>query len=239
MTIVQTPIRRNRPARQGGPTLPELRAMDDWQLARLGEKLGGLPVPGVRMTERQFFDWAFENVDAEWVDGEVILMAPASDAHEGIDEWLGRLLGEYIERRDLGILRRNMFLRLPRRRRLRVPDLMYVSTAHRGRVKPTLVDDAPDMIIEIVSPDSHNRDRREKYLEYEAGGVPEYWIIDPLTRTVSAYTLRGRKFEPIRPADDDRYDSAVLPGVFLRAKWLFAAQRPKVAQVLKEFGIKS
>ena len=164
-------------------------------------------------------------------------MAPASDAHEGIDEWLGRLLGEYVERRDLGILRRNMFLRLPRHRKLRVPDLMYVSAARRARVKPTLVDDAPDLIIEIVSPDSTNRDRREKYLEYQAGGVPEYWIIDPLTRTVSAYTLRGRKFAPIRPVDD-RYDSAVLPGVFLRAKWLFGAERPKVVQVLKEFGIK-
>ena len=95
----------------------------------------------------------------------------------------------------------------------------------------------PDLIIEIVGPDSTNRDRREKYLEYQAGGVPEYWIIDPLTRTVSAYTLRGRKFAPIRPVDD-RYDSAVLPGVFLRAKWLFGAERPKVVQVLKEFGIK-
>jgi Uma2 family endonuclease len=211
--------------------------MDPWQLAKLGERLRGSPVPGVRMGEREFVDWVFDHVDAEWVEGEVILMAPANRDHETLDEWLGRLLGEYVERTDAGILIRNMLLRFPRRRRLRVPDQMFVSKARAQRVRPTFVAGPPDLIVEFVSPDSRNRDRRDKYLEYEAGGVREYWIIDPMAQTLDAYTLKGRKYDEILPTED-RVDSAVLPGFYLRAKWLFGKQRPKVAQVLKEFGIK-
>src|SRR5207302_6232318 len=38
-----------------------------------------------------------------------------------------------------------------------------------------------------VSPESQSRDRREKYLEYEAAGIPEYRIADPLSRMLEAY----------------------------------------------------
>ena len=114
---------------------------------------------------------------------------------------------------------------------------MFISNTRRHRIRPTYIDGAPDLIVEIVSADSRNRDRRDKYFAYEAGRVREYWIIDPLLETLDVYALRGRKFEEIT-AVDDRIYSRVLPGLFLRAKWLFGKHRPKVAQVLKEIGIK-
>lgn len=215
---------------------PKVRAMDEEQLAELAERLNGAPVPGLRMSEREFVDWAFEHVDAEWVDGEVILMAPANDAHESVDEWLGRLIGEFSEQKGLGILRRNMFVRFAGQRRRRVPDLFFISTARRDRVRPTYVDGAPDLIVEIVSPDSQNRDRREKYLEYSTAGVREYWIIDPMSKTFDAYALRGRKYVALG-AGDGSVRSRVLTGFVMRAEWLFE-RRPTVAQVLKELAAK-
>lgn len=217
---------------------PNVRAMDEEQLAELAERLNGAPVPGLRMSEREFVDWAFDHVDAEWVNGEVILMAPANQEHETLDEWLGRLLGDFVEQRELGSLLRNMFVRFGKRRSRRVPDLMYISNARRPRIRPTYINGAPDLIVEFVSPDSRNRDRRDKYFDYEAGGVREYWIIDPMARSVDAYILRGRKYESI-PSVDDRIDSFVLAGMFLRTEWLFGKDRPKVAQVLKEFSDKA
>jgi Uma2 family endonuclease len=211
--------------------------MDAEQLAYMALQLDGNPVPGVRMTERQFVEWAFERVDAEWVNGEVILMAPASDAHSDLDVWVGSLIHQFNEARQLGVVRRDMFIRFARRKQRRVPDVMFISNARRQRIRSTYIDGAPDLIVEIVSPDSRNRDRRDKYFAYEAGGVREYWIIDPLLETLDVYALRGRKFEEITPVDD-RIDSRVLPGLFLRSKWLFGKQRPKVSQVLKEYGVK-
>jgi len=213
-----------------------LGAMSEDELADLAERLAGRPVPGVRWTERQFADWSFGRFDAEWADGEVILMAPVSDAHDDLDTWLITLLRTFVEARRLGVIRHNMFVRFPGQRRRRVPDLMFISEANRGRIRRTVVEGAPDLIIEIVSPDGQNRDRRDKYLEYAEAGVREYWLVDPLSQTLDAYALRSRKYRAIRPVEG-RTESKVLHGFFLRPEWLFGKACRPVAAVLKELGV--
>src|SRR5689334_11489142 len=69
---------------------------------------------------------------------------------------------------------------------------MFISETNRGRIRRTVVEGAPDLIVEIVSPDSQNRDRRDKYLEYGDAGVREYWLIDPLSQTLDAYAQMPR-----------------------------------------------
>src|SRR5688572_9889917 len=196
----------------------DVRAMDAEQLAELAQQLCGSAVPGVRMTEREFVEWSFGRVDAEWCDGEVILMPPVSDEHNDLDTWLTALVRMFIEARAGGFLRNNMFVRFPRRRRRRVPDLMYIAEAHAARLTPTLVDGPPDLIMEIVSADSRNRDRRDKYFDYETSGVREYWIIDPLMRTIDLYVLDGRTYRAV-DAGLGQFRSTVLEGFFLRDTW--------------------
>jgi Uma2 family endonuclease len=211
--------------------------MDSEQLAALAERLGGHPVPGVQMGEREFLDWSLNRHRAEWVDGEVILMAPANDEHDDLDVWLTALVRLFLEARPVGVVHRDMFIRLARRRRRRVPDLMYLSNANRGRIRETFIDGPPDLVFEIVSPDSQDRDRREKFQDYQAAGVREYWIIDPLSRRLDAYALQGRRYKQI-PLKDDRVESRVLAGFFLRPRWLFGRQLPRIVQVLKEMGVR-
>ena len=110
---------------------------------------------------------------------------------------------------------------------------MYIAEAHAARLTPTLVDGPPDLIMEIVSADSRNRDRRDKYFDYEASGVREYWIIDPLMRTIDLYVLDGRTYRAV-DAGLGQFRSTVLEGFFLRDTWLFGRSLPKVATVLKE-----
>jgi Uma2 family endonuclease len=43
--------------------------------------------------------------------------------------------------------------------------------------------------MEVIFPDSQSRDRRVKFLEYQSAGVREYWVIDPLSQVVEAYSL--------------------------------------------------
>lgn len=53
---------------------------------------------------------------------------------------------------------------------------------------------APDMVVEVLSPSSGNRDRLVKYQLYEAAGVREYWVVSPHERLVQVSLLRDGSY---------------------------------------------
>lgn len=179
---------------------------------------GGVPIPGT-MNEKQFEQWAFaaDGVRAEWVEGEVQVMSPASFNHLNLNGWLFRLLGDFVESRELGeVVGFDFMIRLGGGKSRRVPDIFFVAESRRALIRPTYLDGAPDLAVEIVSQDSPAREWREKYLEYEAAGVREYWIVDPFSSRVEANRLGGEgKFSRIEEVDG-KIASAVLDGFFLR-----------------------
>ncbi len=198
----------------------------------------GKVAPSLRMTEEEFVAWATDEVRAEWVDGEVILMPPVSLIHNRKSIWLSKLLGEFVERRHLGeILGPEFMIRLGSQRRRRVPDLLFVSTERQAQIRPNHLEGPPDLSLEIVSPDSQSRDRRDKYLEYEKAGVREYWIVDPLSQTVEAYTLGANKAYTLIPETEGRISSIVLPGFYLQPAWLWQEKLPDAIELLRGMGI--
>ena len=52
------------------------------------------------------------------------------------------------------------------------------------------------MVVEVLSPSTASIDRDRKLTLYAEHGVPYYWIVDPVGRTVEAYRLVGVKYEP-------------------------------------------
>ena len=199
----------------------------------------GTVLPKEYMTEREFVEWAFSDGDirAEWEGGKVILMAPVSDAEDDINGWLTTVLRTFVEVRDLGVIKGpNFFVRFATQKRRRIPDLLFVARARERLIHPTYFEGAPDAAFEIVSSDSQTRDRRKKYLEYEKAGVREYWMIDPTSETIEAYALKRGKYAEVL-ADEDAVRSIVLPGFFLKPKWLFRRPLPKVLAIQKELGL--
>ena len=91
------------------------------------------------------------------------------------------------------------------------PDLLYLTPEHRERVG-RMVEGAPDLIVEVLSPGTGRRDRGEKLRLYAESGVREYWLFDPALRQVDFLVNRGGRFE-VALALDGEYRSEVLPGV--------------------------
>jgi Uma2 family endonuclease len=186
------------------------------------------------MTEEQFVQWCDDQTWAEWIDGEVLLMSPVNIQHGELFVFLLRLLGDFVEHHDLGsVMTEPVHVRFAKLRRRRSPDIFFIASARQSIIRAQHIEGAPDLILEIVSPDSQSRDRREKFLEYQSAGVPEYWIIDPLSKTVEAYALAsGKKYHPI--PGKDRIPSQLLPGFFLKPAWLWNPKLPKVSACLRE-----
>jgi Uma2 family endonuclease len=215
------------------------QASDPQALLELAAELDGRPVPGVRMTERQFHDWCSGDVRAEWVKGEVIVMSPANTDHVDLTFWLASLIRLFAEARDLGrVLGIESQVRLANVPSRRNPDILFVSRSRASIIKRTFVDGAPDLVMEIVSPDSEGRDWREKYLEYEASGVREYWVIDPSSQRVEAYALGRDKSYRRLEERDEQIASKVLKGFYLRPKWLWRSPLPKIAPILRELRVR-
>jgi Uma2 family endonuclease len=119
----------------------------------------------------------------------------------------------------------------------REPDLLFIAQAHMARLKDIYVDGPPDLIVEIISPESAARDRGEKLYEYEAGGVPEYWLIDPLRKRAEFYRPGELGlYEPIFSGREGVFHSEAVPGFWLRVEWLWQEPLPKMDDVLLEVG---
>jgi Uma2 family endonuclease len=216
------------------------RSSDDLaELWELAERLQGLPIPGLRLSESQF-EAEFRDIKAEWVNGEVIIMAPVSREHADINGWLFRLICEFVEHHDLGqVFGTEYPMRLAFLRTWRVPDIMFVGKAKSSKLSNAYLDGAPDLAVEIISRDSESRDWRDKYGIYQAGGVREYWVVDPSGKRMDVYALgRSKKYSLIQPDDEGRIYSKVLKGLFVQPEWLWHSPLPKLGGVLKELKIR-
>lgn len=227
-----TVLKRSRPVSSDRGEISRLHRLDAQKLTELAEHLDGAPVPGVTLSEAEFADWCPNELRAEWVDGRVILLSPSNVEHDELSVWLIRLVGDYVDAHDLGAIYQNIFARFSGQRRRRVPDVMFVATDRLNLLKETYLDGAPDLLIEIVSPDSQSRDRREKYIEYEKAGVREYWIVDPFSKTIEVSRLDRKKFRRIEETDG-MIASSVLRGFRLKTAQLWQKPLPKVSAVLK------
>jgi Uma2 family endonuclease len=165
----------------------------------------------------------------EWVEGVVIRVSPSELTQTKLLHYLYQLLDAFFELRPIGtVIGQPFVMRLPAfPRRRREPDLLVVLKSNPHELKNTYMDGPADICIEIVSEDSVDRDHGDKFKEYEKGGVPEYWIIDPLRDESRFYRLNeaGRY---IRQAEDTEgsYRTPALPGLILHVPTLWQDELP-------------
>lgn len=178
-----------------------------------------------------------EDAHAERVDGRVILMSPASSDRQLLKIFLVQVLGLYLEQRPQGLILDAPFLmRLPSCPSGRMPDILFIAQERLNLLQPLFLDGPADLAVEIISPESDERDRGEKFIEYEAAGVREYWLIDPLREEAMFYQLTPQgRYRLIIPSPDGVYRSAVIAGLRLHVEWLW--RRPPVLRILKELGV--
>ncbi len=192
---------------------------------------------GGYMPYEQFLAWreTLPEGRAEWVDGQCIFLDVPTYAHQRIAAFLHTVLNLFVLRWQLGdVLFMGFQVKLARSGR--EPDILFISNAKRANIERTHLKGPADLAIEIVSRDSVTRDRRDKYREYEAGGVSEYWIVDSDRRDVRFYGIGpDGKYMPL-PVADGVFHSRVLPGFWLHVEWLWQ-DPPPTLEALRELDL--
>jgi Uma2 family endonuclease len=175
-----------------------------------------------------------EDDKADLLDGVIYMASPENTDANDLFVWLLGLIFDFVEFGDLGKVYGSRVAYRIDGRNGPEPDISFVRKDRLHLVKRGHVKGPPNLAMEIVSPESVERDYEKKRTLYERAGVREYWIIDEELRKVTLLVLdRKGKYREIRPRKGV-FHSQVLPGFWLRPEWLWQETRPRKMDVLKQ-----
>lgn len=161
----------------------------------------------------------------EFSHGEVEILPMPTRTHQLVVLYLYRALHGFASARALGlVLVAALRVRL-NRDLYREPDVIFMLREHVHRAGEQFWDGA-DLVMEVVSPGAtdRRRDLVKKRQEYAQAGIPEYWIVDPETETVTVLALAGATYaEHGVFGQGQTATSVLLPGFAVDVKELFAA----------------
>ena len=123
----------------------------------------------------------------EFTDGYLEILPPPSRGHQRILAFLYSAFHAFVAPAGGEVLFAPLRLRI-RPGKFREPDLLLIREARDARSGERFWTGA-DVVVEVVSPDNPERDLVLKRDDYAEAGIPEYWIVEPGTETVTVLKL--------------------------------------------------
>ena len=161
----------------------------------------------------------------ELLGGKLVMVPSPSTYHQRISGRLEFILRSFVQERGLGEVLDaplDVVLGEGEEREVVQPDILYISKEREGIIAEEEIRGAPDLVIEIISPGTEERDRHYKKTLYARHGVKEYWIVDPNAKTVEVYSLGEKGFELVRSYKaDERLESKLLQGLSVDLQEVF------------------
>jgi Uma2 family endonuclease len=179
---------------------------------------------GIRMTADELMRLPDQGKRYELIAGELHEMAPAGGEHGFIGGRMTRRVGAFLDQHpDRGgeIFTSDTGYRLARDPdTVRAPDVSYVSAERLSLARvPGYPDIAPDLVVEVVSPNDTAGEIQAKVDEWLQAGARLVWVLYPATRSAMVY--QGGGAARLLRADDSLTGESVLPGFVCRLGDLF------------------
>jgi len=158
------------------------------------------PYQGVRMTAAAFFTLPDDGCWYELVDGVIVMSPSPTPAHQHVCGLIYHLLLSYIHDNPCGLVFYETDVHFGRnadgRDIVYRPEVVYLSRERFPKI-PDRIRGVPDVVVEVISPDSRRMDTITKKKDYERFGVLEYWLVDPAREELRFLRRRGRKLAPV------------------------------------------
>lgn len=176
------------------------------------------------------YDDGTENL-YELFNGELIAVPPESGLNVEIANFLFAVLLPIVSHRRLR--GHGLEIEVSGEPKNRYPDLTIVQTEHiqqlkrRNTIRLTMAP--PLLVVEVVSPGELQRDRDyvAKRMQYQARGIPEYWLIDPQLETVLVLQRVNHVYTEVATfAGSEPIASPQFPELHLTATQIFDAGKP-------------
>jgi len=158
----------------------------------------------------------------ELIEGELYMTPSPVPYHQKVVGNLYLILRDFVDRRGLGEVIIAPCDVVLSEYDVVQPDLMFISRERMEIIKERNVCGAPDLVIEVLSEGTAERDRVLKKKLYARAGVKEYWIVDPYRKEIEVYELgkRGYRLKGVY-REEEEVRSEVLKGLKLRVSEIF------------------
>jgi Uma2 family endonuclease len=159
----------------------------------------------------------------EVIDGRLHMVPSPTPYHQMVSMALAYILADFVAAHQLGrVFAAPLDVVLSGADVLQ-PDLLFISNERRHIITAMNIQGAPDLVIEILSPSTSDRDLTIKRKVYAQYGVPEYWIVSLEARTVELLRLQKGVYETMEVyASGDTLESLTFQGLGIPLSEIFA-----------------
>jgi Uma2 family endonuclease len=169
------------------------------------------PNRGVKLTYDDFLLFPDDGKRHELIDGEHYVTPSPSRKHQAIVWNLAGIIAPYLESHPVGRAFTAPFDVVFSQFDVVEPDLLFISNARLDVLTAKNVQGVPNLVVEIGSPSTRQRDEITKRKLYERFGVEQYWVIDPELETIAVYRLVGERYQRVLELGVERNDTLATP----------------------------
>lgn len=147
-----------------------------------------------------YYDYTLlpEDKRYELIEGDLSMTPSPTSRHQIISGNLHFHLSDYVRKKGLGIVLAAPMDVVLSDEDVVQPDLLFISNDRKGIMGEKNIRGAPDLVIEILSPTSLERDAVIKRKLYAKHAVREYWIVNPDEKTIEVMTWSEKGFQTVQ-----------------------------------------
>ncbi|NPV28131.1 MAG: Uma2 family endonuclease [Firmicutes bacterium] len=184
-------------------------------------------VPGELAAGRQRYTYEDycrlpEGSPYQLIGGELVMTPSPTPYHQMVSMKLELKMAGYVLEKGLGVVLYAPVDVYLEETETYQPDIIYISNERLFIIEENRINGAPDLVVEILSPGTGYYDLRTKYKIYEKSGVREYWIVDPHSKSVQVFCLKGGKYALDQEVEQQgEVQSRVIAGFAVQVESIF------------------
>jgi Uma2 family endonuclease len=152
----------------------------------------------------------------EIVDGDLQVTPAPAPEHQWVSGHFYRLLSTHVWDQGIGMVFSAPLDVMFTDYNVVEPDIVYITAEQIERIGRRGIEDAPTLVLEVLSPSTTARDRGIKHDLYQRQGVPHYWLAHPTRRTLEVRELRQDHYELMTTLTGNaEFRPALFPGLVI------------------------
>lgn len=171
--------------------------------------------PNVKFTYEDYINLPeSEERRYELIAGEIYMVPSPVPKHQDIVGKLYMIFSSFVQAHGLGRVFVSPLDVVLSKEDVLQPDILFISKDRESIIAERNIQGAPDLVVEVLSPGTADRDRTLKRTRYLKFGVREYWIVDPQSKSIEVLKAGQSDFETVRVySEGATATSPILEGV--------------------------